>query len=222
MNCSRSTMTRCITPRPISLLSTAGPEAGPPADSDAVTVNRNARPSTAATSATTRTVAPIGDGATWSTSTRVPTVVAPASRPPATAVTVAASIQATNRGVASTGTSPEPNAVAVSPESTTYVRVADIPSDSPVIPRSLQGNESFEDNEDVAFLYHVAGIHLDVSHRPTILGKNRNLHFHRLQDQQRGPGPHDLPRGNGDGVDVGHHLSGYLLGHDDSLSMGRA
>ena len=52
------------------------------------------------------TASPAVDGARWSSSTRVPTVVSPGPRWAATAATVASSQRATRRGVASTGTSP--------------------------------------------------------------------------------------------------------------------
>src|SRR5215213_2600927 len=94
------------------------------------TVNWRRRPSTLSSTARTASSAPTGLGARWSSSTRVPTVVAPASRAPATASTVARSARARTRGVASTGTSPLPTAAAVSAPVTVYRKAASRPGAS--------------------------------------------------------------------------------------------
>jgi hypothetical protein len=73
-------------------------------------------------------VAPTGDAATCSISTRVPTLVDVGSRLAARAATVAASSQAMSRGVASTGTSPLPRAIAVSASVTSKDTAASSPT----------------------------------------------------------------------------------------------
>src|SRR6266511_1218531 len=78
------------------------------------TSNVSRRPSTLDSRASATTVRPTGVAARWSSSTRVPTVVAPGGSFEAVAATVAASARASTLGVPSTGTSPEPIACAVS------------------------------------------------------------------------------------------------------------
>ncbi len=79
------------------------------------------RPSTRVDTACAVTSRPTAVGREWSSTTRVPTVVLPAARHPATAAHVACSHSATRRGVASTGTLPEPSATAVSAAPTVNV-----------------------------------------------------------------------------------------------------
>lgn len=82
------------------------------------TLKVSRRPSTRFRVASAVTSAPTFVGCTWSSSTRMPTVVLWGGSWPFNARMVASSHRATTRGVPSTGTSPEPSATDVSPSVT--------------------------------------------------------------------------------------------------------
>src|SRR5512139_262934 len=108
---SRSTTTRVTCP-----LATSAPSA-----SAAATSNRSSRPSTWTSSAVTSTLPPSDVARVCSSWTRVPTLVRPGPRRSPSAATVAASHQASSRGVASTSRSPLPMERAVSASATARV-----------------------------------------------------------------------------------------------------
>src|SRR6478672_5188033 len=104
-NRSRSTTTRVTSPCATTNWS---------GSCSAATWKRTSRPSTYATVAVTRTTAPTPLAPTCSSWTRVPTLVRSSGRSRSTAAHVAASHQASIRGVPSTSRLPDPSATAVS------------------------------------------------------------------------------------------------------------
>ena len=102
MNLPSSTTKRSWMPEPIS-----------PAPSLTTALKTSLLLSTSTSSVSQTTSAPMGDGAEWDISRRVPTVLWPPSSPDATLSDAAASMRATIAGVASTGRVPLPIASAV-------------------------------------------------------------------------------------------------------------
>src|ERR1700735_223430 len=196
-----STTTRSTVPAPTttsaSKSSASEPAASAPAGR-AMNPNTSRLPSTSVSSASTTTSAPSGLALRCSRLTAVPTVVSPSVRFGATAATVAASASASSRGVASTGRFPLPIASAVSAPVTTARTVARSPAARPGMPPGTPA--LFNDGNQVAFLNHVTLGHGELGEGALALGKDRDLHFHGLQDDQRVPvsylialGRHDLP-----------------------------
>src|SRR5690606_29495296 len=103
------------------------PAATRPRSSRAETWNSSRRPSTFSRLASARTTPPMAVGEMCSSWTRIPTVDDPSSRWPSRARTVASSTNARMRGVASTGTSPDRMAMAVSASDTVRSMAADSP-----------------------------------------------------------------------------------------------
>src|ERR1700733_566461 len=178
----------------------------------AMNPNTSRLPSTSVSSASTTTSAPSGLALRCSRLTAVPTVVSPSVRFGATAATVAASASASSRGVASTGRFPLPIASAVSASVTAARTVARSPA---ARPGTSPGTPAlFDDGNQVAFLNHIALGHGELGELARALGKDRDLHFHGLQDDQRVAvssliafGRHDLPHVRDHlRADLGHHM----------------
>src|SRR5580693_644632 len=230
-DCSRarkrapSTMTRSTVPAPTttaasvlsaSMLSASVSSASVPAASvpagRAMNPNTSRLPSTSVSSASTTISDPSGLALRCSSLTAVPTVVRPSASCGATAATVAASASASSRGVASTGRFPLPIASAVSPPVTTARTVARSPAARPGMSPGTPA--LFDDGNQVAFLNHVTLGHGELGEGALALGKDRDLHLHGLQDDQRVPvsyliafGRHDLPHVRDHlRADLGHHM----------------
>src|SRR5690606_41477123 len=146
--------------------------------------------------------------------TEMTTVGRPGPARPPSAATAASSAGASARGVPSTGTSPLPSACAVSagPTSsrTSPVRPARSSSMSLMAVQPTRG--LLHDGEQVPLVYHVALGDADADDGARLLGEHRDLHLHRLQQEQGGSGRDPVPRRGGHPVDAGGHL-GADLGH---------